>query len=388
MDYRSYRVSRASKKPLHDWILASLKRSGCKILGSSGYSSAPFRITFEDSNGLKNGIIVYAFLANSKTTKNRPEDEHRFQIKYGSKDGMLHQIWQDPFQLYTTLVVGIDPIRDVFVGIDPILHGLTKFFISIEFKKKEVEEILEKGWHYWERDRRSSDDFPIETMVGGTIEAFYNYALFETAAKGLDQGHRSLLAENFQDYLKQQPSSVTKHRKLISDNAKNETEDYFGLSVNELLEIIHGTPRLLMPVRGWVAERHLKTLLENTEGIDSCTQLEQDGRPDFEIVYKGGKPMLIECKNVLRKTLADGTIRLDFQKTRASKGDPCSRFYKPSDFEILAACLHPCTEKWQFKFHLTSNLALRKDSCTSHFNSNVRITEDWTEDIHSIMASV
>jgi len=55
------------------------------------------------------GIVAYAFLANSKPTKNRPPDEHRFQLKYGSKDDRLHELWQDPFGLYTTLLVGINP---------------------------------------------------------------------------------------------------------------------------------------------------------------------------------------------------------------------------------------------------------------------------------------
>lgn len=73
-------------------------------------------------------------------------------------------------------------------------------------------------------------------------------------------------------------------------------------------------------------------------------------KPDFSVRYRGSEPILIECKNVLRQTLADGTIKVDFQKTRASKGDPCSRFYKASDFQVLAACLHPCTEKVGLQF--------------------------------------
>jgi len=88
MDYRLYTVSRASKKPLLDFITASLSASGCQILKTSDPSYAPFRITFEDSTGQRHGIIAYAFFANSKQTKNRPLDEHRFQIKYGKKDGL------------------------------------------------------------------------------------------------------------------------------------------------------------------------------------------------------------------------------------------------------------------------------------------------------------
>ncbi|MCG6897660.1 MAG: hypothetical protein LJE60_11225 [Thiocapsa sp.] len=72
-------------------------------------NEAPFRLTFEAPDGERMGILAYAFLANARATRNRPCDEHRFQLKYGSKDGQLHELWQDPFQLYTTLLFGINP---------------------------------------------------------------------------------------------------------------------------------------------------------------------------------------------------------------------------------------------------------------------------------------
>ncbi len=380
MDYRRYTVSRSSKEPLLQFVLNSLRESGCRILKASDPSIAPFRITFEYPSGLRMGIIFYAFFANSKQTKNRPDDEHRFQIKYGKKDGLEHLIWQDPYEIYTTLLLGIDLERGVFVGLDPLLHQLTKFFISVEFKRLEVETILEKSWHCWERSKRSGDDSPVEVMVGGQSHRFLDYIRFEQSAKGLDQGHRYLLAEKLDSYLTrvsyENPSSPTELKQPRATTIQSFEED-FGLPIGDILTIIQSTPRLLMPVRGWIAERHLKNLLEETQGINSCRQLEEDGRPDFEVCYQGSTPILIECKNVLRKTLADGTIRVDFQKTRASKNDPCSRFYRPSDFEILAACLHPCTEQWEFRFQLTRKMALRAKNCPEHLNNNVRVDDSW-----------
>lgn len=388
MEYQRYSVSRASKQPLLDFILSSLTEGGCRILNSSDPSQAPFRITFEDPSGQNFGIIVYAFLANSKVTKNRPDDEHRFQVKYGKKDGLLHEIWQDPFQLYTTLMVGVDLTRKVFVGVDPMIHQFTKFFISIEFKRSEVEAIVEKGWHCWERTKRRGDDSPVETMVGGRSELFLNYVRFEQAAKGVDQGHRYLLAEKLDEYLHRAASEAARvGRVLLERNptAEQVKQDY-GISLDEFYEVIQTTPRLNMPVRGWVAEVHLGNLLRATPGVELCNAIEKDGQPDFEVVYKGRKPILIECKNVLRKTLADGTIRVDFQKTRASKHDPCSRFYHPNDFQVLAACLHPCTEKWEFKFHLTKSLPLRAKDCLEYISNNVKIDPHWVESPAEILS--
>jgi len=119
------------REPLIAFIVDALERDGCRIIHRPLGDQAPFRITFETPSGERLGIIAYAFLANTKLTRNRPQDEHRFQVKYGSKDGKLHALWQDPFGLYVTLFLGINPEQGFFVGADPVLHSPTKFFISV-----------------------------------------------------------------------------------------------------------------------------------------------------------------------------------------------------------------------------------------------------------------
>lgn len=82
--YKSYSVSRRHKQPLLDFVLSSLRTCGCTLLHHTSPAEAPFRITFEAPDGERMGIIAYAFFANSKKTRNRPVDEHRFQVKYRS----------------------------------------------------------------------------------------------------------------------------------------------------------------------------------------------------------------------------------------------------------------------------------------------------------------
>lgn len=388
MDYRTYSVSKRSKAELLQFIIEALSGANCRILHHSDPDHAPFRITFEDPYGSRMGIVVYAFFANSKLTKNRPSDEHRFQIKYGKRDGELHEIWQDPFLLYTTLMVGIDTERGIFIGVDPVLHQLTKFFISIEFKRQQVEAILDTGWHCWERSKRSGDDTPIETMVGGKAEKFLDYIRFEQAARGLDQGHRCLLAENLDRYGEGivQPFSPAPSVNLTRARV-HELADEFQITEEAILNMIQEAPRLKMAVRGWVAERHLEKLLKSTPGVGLCKQLEEDGKPDFIVNYRNSPPILIECKNVLRKTLADGTIKVDFQKTRASRGDPCSRFYKTTDFHVLAACLHPCTENWDFNFRLTQELDPHP-KCRGRLSNLVRLNDHWHQNPGTIFSQL
>lgn len=382
MIYKTYSVSRRHKQPLLDFILSSLSSCGCTVLHCSSTDEAPFRITFEAPDGERMGIIAYAFFANSKRTQNRPLDEHRFQVKYGVNDGQLHEIWRDPFDLYTTLFFGVHLERDIFVGADPSLHNPTRFFISIEFKEHNVSEVLEKKWTSWERERRSREGFdePVEVLVGGLPENFLSCIRFERAAQGLDQGHRALLADKIGELksIALSQSSIA-HPVPPRLTVPHAVAEEFELSPNEILDLIQSAPRLKMAVRGWVAEAHLQKYLLTLPDVTECLPVKGDGKPDLEIRYRGSHPLYLECKNVLRKTYSDGLPRVDFQKTRASKSDPCSRYYKPEEFDVVAACLHPCTERWEYVFTLTRDLASHP-KCKDHLSNNVRVDSRWSSD--------
>ncbi len=280
MNYERYSVSERHKRPLLDFVLSGLSDARCRILKCSRADRAPFRITFEDPSGQRYGILVYGFFANSRPTKNRPPGEHRFQIKYGTKDERTHQIWQDPYQLYTTLMMGIDTERGVFIGIDPVLHEFTKFFISVEFKRGDIEAILDAGWHCWERSRRSGDDSPIETIIGGRRESFFDYVRFEQAARGLDQGHRFLLAERLDHFMQRsQTQTAAFPPKPRLPEKPHELAAEFEISEEEILNMIEAAPRLKMAVRGWVAEHHLEAALRKPEELNRASRLKRTDAP-------------------------------------------------------------------------------------------------------------
>ncbi len=361
----------------------ALEDAGCRILFVSPSDRAPFRLTFETAWGERLGIVAYAFTANSKVTKNRPVDEHRFQIKYGSKDNEVHELWQDPFGLYTTLLVGIDAESGIFVAADPVLHSPTKFFISVEFKHAEAERILEDGWHVWERERRSSDE-PVEVLVGGTKASFLRYIRFEREALGEDQGYRHLLAERAADLKllgvklpSAGPASIGKGRLHV-------LAQEFELDESEVLDLIAEAPRLKMAVRGWVAEEHLVRQLRRVPGVSECARINEEGGPDVRLRFLESRLLTVECKNVLRKRHTDGVPRLDFQRTRTSKADPCTRFYSVNDFDMVAACLHPVSEHWEFRYALPGALDPHK-SCTEKLSNNVRLDSRWHEQVQDVL---
>lgn len=348
------------------------------------------RISFETPAGERMGIVAYLFRANSVETKNRPSDEHRFQVKYGSKDGRLHALWFDPFGVFTTLFLGVDPDRGIFVGADPVVHSPTRFFISVEFKRSQVDRILKSGWYAWERERRTASGEPIEVLVGGTAESFLDYVRFERAALGLDQGHRQLLAEKV---LVREPVRADRAEEADATYGEARTESgvhalasELALSENEVLDLIASARRLKMAVRGWVAEKHLVDRLRRVPGVTDCERKDDEGGPDVSLRFEG-TAITVECKNVLRQTAADGTARVDFQRTRSSKADPCSRYYAAKDFDLIAACLHAVREEWVFKYALPGDLEAHR-SCDGRLASNVRVDTRWSEDPTPLLLSL
>lgn len=372
--WKSYSVSRADKEPLLRFIVEGLERRKCRVLSSSSPSQAPFYIVFETPSGERQGVLAYAFFANAKTTRNRPNDEHRFQIKYGSQLKGVLDVAIDPHSLITTIFLGIDPEREVFIAADPAMNNPSPMSRSIEFKSRNVEEILDRGWAAWERDYRPpktkdrpTPDFDadkrIQVLVGGRKDRIFDLIQLEQIAHGFDPGERHLVADKL--LMPQVDKRSEAAHKLLRE---------LNMPSAELFDLIDRTGRLKMAVRGWVAESHLENALKKIRGVSDCRRIEEEGKPDITLRWKGSPPILIECKNVLRKTNAAGSAKVDFQRTRASKADPCSRYYRPSEFQVLAACLHPISEVWDFTYALTGELPPHQ-KCAGRISNNLLVSE-------------
>jgi hypothetical protein len=326
---------------------AALEGSGCKVLKAPLPTSAPYEYEVETPTGERLALVCYAFTANKYRQNGRPTDEHRLQVKYGSDFTRPYDLYLDPSRRKLTLMFGVHHEAGLFVAVDPTLHSPTWFSSSIEFKDEHVAEAQRTGWNGWERERRRgrrrfmpNESLSTEALLGFTPKNFLRYIELERAASGLDTGHRLLAIDKMRRWSRTGPHPL---------------ELTLGLSAKEILDVLNGSFRLLVAVRGSVAERHLLQQLQATRDISDVRQLDSDGQPDFELRYRT-KRFRIECKNVLRRLQKDRIPRLDFQKTRASKKDPCSRYYRRDQFEVLAACLHPVLERWEFEFAPTRAL--------------------------------
>jgi hypothetical protein len=372
-NWKTYSVSRADKAPLLRFITDALRMRGCEVIFASDPGRAPFYIVFEMPTGERHGLLAYAFLANARPTLNRPKDEHRFQIKYGGQLKGVLEVGVDPHRLITTIFLGIDVELGLFVAADPVMNNPSPMSRSVEFKARHVAEILAHGWSAWERDRIEpraksrptatlDEDTRVQVLVGGVQERLLDLIQLERLSRGLDTGERHLVADKLAERAKDAGAPTSSH-KLLTE---------LGLAPEALFDLIDGANRLKMAVRGWVAEVKLVESLSRVPGVTDCHRIEGEGQPDVTLRWNGGAPLLIECKNVLRKTDQAGRPRVDFQRTRASKSDPCSRYYRPTDFSILAACLHAVTEDWKFGFAATADMPEHK-ICAGHISNNVLV---------------
>jgi len=154
------------------------------------------------------GVVAYAFSICRLNGSAGQGARWRIAVGYGRRTRQEHHLWQDPQALYTTLLLGIEPSRGFFVGVDSVLHSPTCFGKSIGFRQEQVDVILNRGWHAWERDRRPQDERSVEVLVGVQPASFLSYVRFEREALGEDQGHRQLLAERMLSASSRAPSSL------------------------------------------------------------------------------------------------------------------------------------------------------------------------------------
>ncbi len=358
-------------------IVEAIEAAGGKLLAPPNPREAPFEIAFTAADGERFDLVCYAFLANKYGQKGRPADEHRFQVKYGSEFHRYHELFIDPTRARITMMLGVHLEERLFIAVDPAMHNPTRFSSSVELKADELREASRLGWHGWERERsntrrkiaRPRESYQTEVVLAFTPDRLVDFVRFEKMATGLDPGERLLLVEKMRDA----------SRAPLDQQIRAQ----FGLSVDEFFGIFKGAFRLEAAVRGRVAEHHLGNHLRQIGGISQVESIDRDGQPDFHVLYRG-QPLKIECKNVLRKLTRHGP-RVDFQKTRASKGDPCSRYYEQKAFDVLAACLHPVTEKWEFRFCDTARLAPHS-KCPGRLSDKVIVAGDlWTSSLGELL---
>jgi hypothetical protein len=357
---RIYTTNR--REDLHEFLLQAVKASGGQVLHQTRPDRAPIYLGVQGAHDERVGLLIYPFRANQKAIRNRPNDEHRLQVRYGAENTWTedHPLGRDIAQVDTTLVLGVHLGRRILVGLDPALYDPLPMGISFEFKEENVAIACDEGWHVYEREtkpgRRRERRVPegLETVVLFRPEYLLDYARLEREASDLrlDPPLRYVAALAARRPSEERPAVGSLHQ----------LERQFDMSSAEILDVINKRNRLAVAVRGGVAEFHLERFLRASPLLKGVESLDVDGMPDFRITLVDGRQMTIECKNVSPKPYENGDFKVEVQKTRASKNDPRSRLYRLDQFDLVAACLYAPTHRWEFTFKAATELARHPDN--------------------------
>lgn len=385
---RSYAraYGRVQRRRHHEFIEHAVERGGGRVVSSSGASRAPLFLGVEGANGERVGLCAYVFLANRRETQNRPQDEHRLQVRFGDVNdpawrAQEHPVGFDPLGVDVTLVLGAHLEADLIIALDPLVYDPLPIGISVFFKEAEIDLAVRTGWHVWERDNISGARRPsprtelgVETVVTFAPERLLDYVRFERDAQALrlDPALRFTAAQDAA-----RPDRISGLHSL---------EREFGLPGQEILDIIRERPRLGMAVRGGVAERHLHRVLDADVEVTAIDLGMQEGPPDFFVRLRSRRGrMTVECKNASATTYADGTPKVETQKTRASKGDPKSRLYEPAQFDVVAACMYGPWRRWEFRYKRSDRLE-RDATYPDRIAAIQRIDQTWTATLAEALA--
>jgi hypothetical protein len=350
-----YRVS--GRTDIHEYLRSTVERAGGEVLFMSPANSAPVYLGIQGPNDERVGVLCYPFRCNPPPISGRAPDEHRLQIRYGGEGSWFendHRVGLDVAGVDTTIVVGVHLQADLLIGLDPVRYDPLPMGISIEFRQTQVDDAQRSGWHVWEREtrggrRRASRALSgLETLIAFTPERFLAYVGFERRATGL----------GLDPPLRFRAAEVAGTDQIVPGlGGGHELEEEFDLTSTEILELIARRARLAVAVRGGVAEHHLDRHFRRSPKVAAAPRNERDGEPDFDVTLTDGRRVLVECKNVSPHTYADGSPKVEVQKTRSHRDDPAGRFYRVRQFDVVAACLYAVSGEWEFRFKATAHLA-------------------------------
>lgn len=382
---RVYRVS--GRDDLHAFLLEAVRQCGGTVLYASEPNRVPVYVGLEDRDRQRVGLMIYPFRMTRRETKNRPNDEVRGQLRYGAEETWPeedHFVARDTASVDTTLLLGLYPEGNLILGLDPVLYDPLPLGISVYAKDEQVVAVARDGWTVWERTNhvgvrrtapRASEG--LETLVAFHPSRLLDYARFERHARdlGLDQPLRYAAAADAVIGTVSPAEAAFRHT----------LEENFDLSWPEILDIIHARMRLEVAVKGGVAEHHLERLLRGDPAIASLERLDEDAQPDFRARLADGTTVLIECKNTSPERYANGDMKVEVQKTRATKNDPAGRLYRPDQFDIVAACLYAPTRRWTFMFIRSSRLD-RHATHGDRLAATHRIDARWSATLEEALA--
>lgn len=182
-------------RPLLRYLTDTLSRSGCELLHVAGTREDTFRLSYESPLLQRVGLTGQLI---SLLPHTQDPDGATATIQVADGPGGNSPCAREPFGLFTPVLLGVDPARDLFVAFDPSRHFPEEELLRVSISGEPLRRTLATGWHAWEREEWEVEETGFaETLVGFTGPNLVRYVLFERLAAGLDTGPRQRFAEMY-----------------------------------------------------------------------------------------------------------------------------------------------------------------------------------------------
>ena len=140
-------------------------------------------------------------------------------------------------------------------------------------------------------------------------------------------------------------------------------------------------------LKGALSEiRHLEFLKERGVSIKKYISDENAGKPDFIVQDLSGRVFLMEHKRVSNKLYADGSLRLEIQKTRNSGDCKSNLLYDIGHFDFVSIDVSEHTGKNNdYRYVRTKDLL-----CDNRFPNKIKAIQKedkqtWREDLGELI---
>ena len=164
------------------------------MLYASDPNRAPVYFGVQLDSDERIGMLIYPFRITRNTIRNRPSDEVRGQLRYGSEESWQreHPVGRDIAGVDVTMIIEIDIVGRVLLGLDANLWDPLPMGISFYARETEIEQAKSTGWHVWEKVNRGGSkrseprsSSHLETVVAFTPDRLIDYARLERRSTAL-----------------------------------------------------------------------------------------------------------------------------------------------------------------------------------------------------------
>ena len=171
------------------------------MLKVDGDKGGFFRLAFEDPLLQRSGLVGRLFRLLPHDTNG---DGARMTLRPPASPDDARR-GRDPFRVFTSVLLGVDPARGLFVAFDPARHFPEDAPLRVAISADPLRHVRAQGWHAGSARSTSGTARFAETIVGFRRDRLLHYVLFERIAEGLDTPYRERLAEEFMSITRRRP---------------------------------------------------------------------------------------------------------------------------------------------------------------------------------------